>query len=110
SVPSFQQSPAWALETGNWRLRLSIQRSTLMRQVARAVLLIGGGAVLAVLVRRVGADALIEMLRRVGWTFLSVCLVYAVHVAVRATALWRTLTANRVRDRAILRPLWSGKA
>jgi hypothetical protein len=58
----------------------------------------------------VGAGALIEMLRRVGWTFLAVCVVYAAHVAVRATALWRAMIGDRATYGGVLRTLWSGEA
>src|SRR5689334_16843160 len=81
-----------------------------MSRLARVLLLVGGIGVLAVLVRRVGASALLDMLQRVGWSFLWICGVYALHVSVRATALWRTMAPARIGYRAVLGTLWSGEA
>jgi hypothetical protein len=55
---------------------------------------VAGAAVLGVLVSRVGAGVIVDLLRRVGWGFAVVSLVYVAHVAVRALALWRTLPSG----------------
>ena len=50
------------------------------------------------------------MLARVGWRFAAVAAIYAVHVVVRAAALWRTLVDGPVRFAEVLRIRLSGEA
>jgi hypothetical protein len=50
------------------------------------------------------------MLARVGWRFVAAAAIYAVHVAVRAVALWRTLVDAPVRFADVLRIRLSGEA
>jgi hypothetical protein len=74
-----------------------------MPRFARTLLLLAGVVVLAVLVRRAGVAAIIDLLGRVGWSFAVVSSLYTVHVAFRALALWRSLPAPLVRYRDVLR-------
>jgi hypothetical protein len=50
------------------------------------------------------------MLARVGWRFVAAAAIYAVHVAVRGVALWRTLVDAPVRFAEVLRIRLSGEA
>jgi hypothetical protein len=68
-----------------------------MSRIARALLLAAGAIVLAVLVARVGPTLIINLLRRVGWAFLTVSLLYTAHLALRSAALWRSLPAPALR-------------
>jgi hypothetical protein len=65
-----------------------------MLRLSRAVLLIGGAIAFAVLVARIGAGVIVDMLRRVGWAVLAVSALYATHIAVRAFALWRSIPSG----------------
>jgi hypothetical protein len=53
----------------------------------RLVLLVGGAALLALLLGRLGPAEILEALRRIGWYFIPVLLFGAAHHAVRAFAL-----------------------
>ncbi len=68
-----------------------------MSRLARALLLAAGAIVLAVLVSRVGPTLIFNLLRRVGWAFLTVSLLYTAHLAVRSAALWRSLPTSALR-------------
>ncbi|HEY2904267.1 MAG TPA: lysylphosphatidylglycerol synthase domain-containing protein [Vicinamibacterales bacterium] len=68
-----------------------------MSRLARALLFAAGAIVLAVLVARVGPTLIFDLLRRVGWAFLTVSLLYTVHLAVRSAALWRSLPSAVMR-------------
>jgi hypothetical protein len=81
-----------------------------MPRIARALLLVGGGIVVGVLVWRVGPGVIAAMLRRVGWGFLIVCGLYSLHVTVRAAALWRSLPHKSVAFSAVWRVRLSGEA
>ena len=51
------------------------------------VLLIGGLVVIALLVTQAGPALVVDMLARVGWSFLAVVAIHAVYVVLRAVAL-----------------------
>ena len=55
------------------------------------LLLAAGTAVFVYLTSRIGIAVIAAMLRRVGWGFLIVAALYALHISVRALALWATL-------------------
>lgn len=68
-----------------------------MSRLARALLLAAGAIVLAVLVTRVGPWLIFNLLRRVGWGFLTVSALYTGHLALRSAALWRSLPSSTLR-------------
>ncbi len=63
----------------------------LNNRIIRAVLAILGACVLVALARSIGLSNLLSMLRRVGWGFWIVVLLYALHTALRGVALWLTI-------------------
>jgi hypothetical protein len=79
-------------------------------RIARTLLLVGGASVLVVLIGRVGIGVIADMLRRVGWAILAVSALYAVHVAARAAALWRSLPPPPLSYADVLRVRLSGEA
>src|SRR6266487_1354471 len=81
-----------------------------MPRVARAVLLAGGVAAVALLVVRTGAGTIAAMLHGVGWGFLVVSVLYAAHLAVRSAALWRSMPAGSLRYRDVLLVRLAGEA
>jgi hypothetical protein len=81
--------------------------------VTRAVrwsLLAFGLSVVGFLVWRTGPRFVWTMLRRAGWSFMPFMAIYAVHVTVRAAALWRTMLVGRVRFADVLRIRLAGEA
>jgi hypothetical protein len=81
-----------------------------MSRCIRAFLLIGGLAVIALLVAQTGPAVVLEMFVRVGWNVVTVALLYAVHVVLRAAALWRVGLAPSVSFADVLRIRLSGEA
>jgi len=81
-----------------------------MSRLARALLLIGGASVLAVLVAWVGIGSVAALLRRVGWAFVAVSVLYAAHLSVRAAALWRSLPVPSLGYLQVLRIRFAGAA
>ena len=79
-----------------------------MPPILRYGLLAAGVGVLIALVRQVGAETIADLLRRVGPAFAMVSLVYLVHVAVRAGALWRCVASLSYAE--VLRVRLSGEA
>jgi hypothetical protein len=63
----------------------------LNKRIIRAVLAILGACVLVLLARSIGVSNLLTMLRRVGWGFWIVVVLYGLHTALRGVALWLTL-------------------
>src|SRR5947199_2791243 len=87
--------------------RIAISRRTIsaMSRVLRVALLVVGACVLAVLVWRIGPALILDLLRRIGWRFFVVALLYALHLAVRGYAIWRVLPRAALRSRK-----WCGSA
>jgi len=81
-----------------------------MSRLVRALLLAAGAAVLAVLVARVGPTLIFNLLRRVGWAFLTVSLLYTAHLAVRSAALWRSLPSSAMRFMDVFQIRLAGEA
>lgn len=81
-----------------------------MSRSVRLALLAGGVGVLVVLVDRLGAGTILGMLRQVGWRFAVVSLLYSLHLAVRAAALWRSLPTGFVAYADVLAVRLSGEA
>ena len=81
-----------------------------MTRTVRLLLLVFGLSVVAFLVWRAGPRFLWAMLVRTGWSFLAVVGIYALHVGVRAAALWRTMLGGRVRLGDVLRIRLAGEA
>jgi hypothetical protein len=79
-------------------------------RLVRVLLFLGGMAVLAILVVRIGAAVIADSLVRVGWGFVWVSALYMAHVAMRAMALWRSLPNARLRYREVLRVRLAGEA
>jgi hypothetical protein len=79
-------------------------------RLIRALLLIAGAAVLALLVRRVGARVIFDLLRHVGWAFAIVSAIYTAHLAVRAAALWQCLPPGSLAFAQVLRVRLSAEA
>jgi hypothetical protein len=69
-----------------------------------------GAGVLALLVSRLGARTIASLLAEVGWGFAIVSCVYALHLAVRAAALWRCLPDGTLKYRDVLLVRLSGEA
>jgi Lysylphosphatidylglycerol synthase TM region len=76
----------------------------------RLLLLVCGLTIVALLVWRAGPHLVADMLARVRWSFPAVAAVYAVHLAVRAAALWRSVLGSQVRYAEVLRVRISGEA
>jgi hypothetical protein len=64
----------------------------------------------ALLVRRAGPALVLSMLARTGWTFPAIVGIYALHLAIRAAALQRTVLRDAVRFVDVLRIRLSGDA
>jgi uncharacterized protein (TIRG00374 family) len=79
-------------------------------RTVRWLLLAFGLSVVAFLVWHAGPRLVWAMLVRAGWSFLAMVGVYAVHVGLRAAALWRTVLAGGVRFSDVLRIRLSGEA
>jgi len=76
----------------------------------RLLLLVLGLGIAASLVWRAGPRLIAGMLARVGWRFAAAAAIYAVHVGIRAVALWRSLLDGPVRFADVLRIRLSGEA
>src|SRR5438067_411320 len=76
----------------------------------RLLLLVLGLGVVVFLVWQAGVRVVMGMLVRVGWSFAAVVAIYAVHVGIRAVALWRSMTTGMVRYTEVLRIRLSGDA
>jgi hypothetical protein len=74
------------------------------------LLLVVGLSIAASLVWHEGPRTIAGMLACVGWRFAAAAAIYAVHVVVRASALWRTLLDGHVRFADVLRIRLSGEA
>jgi hypothetical protein len=81
-----------------------------MSRRVRAFLVAGGLAVIALLVAQTGPALLLAMFARVGWNVVTVVLLHAAHVVVRAAALWRVCLAPSVSFVDVLRVRLSGEA
>jgi len=79
-------------------------------RAARLTLLVLGVVGIVWLVSRTGPRLLLELVVRVGWSFLAIVALYAVHVGLRAVALWRSLPAGLVPFAEVLRVRLSGEA
>jgi len=79
-------------------------------RTVRVLLFIVGFGIVVLLVRHVGVRVVTGMLARVGWGFAAVTVVYALCVAIRAAALWRSVPAGAVRYADVLRIRLSGEA
>jgi uncharacterized membrane protein YbhN (UPF0104 family) len=76
----------------------------------RFLLLAFGLGMVALLVWRTGPALVLSMMARVRWAFLFVSAAYAIHIAVRAAALWRSVLSVPIRYRDVLRIRVSGEA
>jgi len=81
-----------------------------VRPLIRLLLLAVGLGLAAVLVRHVGTAAVLHLLIRIGWRFLFVSGIYAVHVGVRAAALWRVMVTSPIPYPDVLRIRLSAEA
>jgi glycosyltransferase 2 family protein len=81
-----------------------------MPRTLRALLLAAGAALLVWLIASVGAEAVLDLLRRVRWALPAVSITYLVHVTVRAFALWRSLPPALVPFAEVLRVRLAGEA
>jgi hypothetical protein len=79
-------------------------------RLIRAALLVAGAAVLVVLVSRIGARVIFDLLRQVGSAFLVIAAIYFAHISVRAAALWRCLPPRSLRYGEVLRVRLSAEA
>ena len=77
----------------------------------RVLLLLGGAALLVVLLWRLGASDVLDAFHRVGWYFVPALLLGAAHQATRALALLAcVLRPNVIRYRDALAIRLSGEA
>ncbi|HUK33093.1 MAG TPA: lysylphosphatidylglycerol synthase domain-containing protein [Vicinamibacterales bacterium] len=74
------------------------------------LLLTAGLAIVALLIGHIGARAIADLVVRVGGNFFAIVGLYALYVAIRATALWATLDTGLVRYAEVLRIRFSGEA
>ncbi len=81
-----------------------------MSRRVRAFLLAAGLAVIVLLVAQAGPALLLEMFVRVGWNVVTVAALYAVHVVLRAVALWRVGLVPSVSFADVLRIRLAGEA
>lgn len=79
-------------------------------RTARLLLLAIGFGIVVLLVWRAGVRMVADMLARVGWGFAAVAVTYAMQLAIRATALWRSILSGGVRYADVLRIRISGEA
>jgi hypothetical protein len=82
---------------------MEIAESVNMGRRFRVLLVAAGLGVIALLVVRTGPMLLLEMLWRVGWSFVAIVFIYAAHVVLRALALWRGIIGPAVRFVDVLR-------
>src|SRR6059036_2278088 len=82
----------------------------LVTRTLRLLLLVVGLSVAASLVWYEGPRLIAGMLARVGWRFAAAAAIYAMHVGIRAVALWRSLLDGPVRFADVLRIRLSGEA
>lgn len=81
-----------------------------MTRTVRLAFLLFGLAVTAVLVSRAGPRFVWGLLVRTGWSLVPFMAIYAVHLCVRAAALWRTVPGASVRFADVLRIRLMGEA
>jgi hypothetical protein len=81
-----------------------------MSRLWRVLILLSGAAVLVALVRHVGVSVIAGLLRQVGWSLLPISGLYALHVALRAFALWRGLPDGLLPFADVLRVRIAGEA
>lgn len=74
------------------------------------LVVVAGIAVIAGLVLHTGVSVVAAMLARVGWAIIPIAGLYAIHVTVRALALWRGLPDGLLPFRDVLRVRLSGEA
>jgi hypothetical protein len=79
-------------------------------RTVRLLFLVLGLGIVAWLVWRAGPQLVLNMLTRVGWSFLAVAAIYAAHVGMRAAALWRSVLGGPVSYGDVLRVRISGEA
>jgi hypothetical protein len=76
----------------------------------RLALVVGGLVLMAVLVRQVGLATIASMIARVGWAFVAMVALYAIHSVFRALVLWICLGVHAVPFVDVLRIRFSGEA
>jgi hypothetical protein len=81
-----------------------------MNHRLRVALVVGGLVLMAALVERVGAGTIARMVGRIGWAFVPVVLLYALHSVLRAVVLWIALGVHAVPFPDVLRIRFSGEA
>lgn len=81
-----------------------------MTRTVRLLLLVLGLGIVALLVWRAGPRLVLNMLARVGWSVPAAAAVYAAHLGIRATALWRSVLGGSVSYGDVLRVRLSGEA
>jgi hypothetical protein len=65
-------------------------------RAGQAALMAAGLAALVLIVRHIGPATIAGLLRQVGWSFLTIAVIYAGHTALRGVALWQTLPAGEL--------------
>jgi hypothetical protein len=81
-----------------------------LTRTVRLLLLVLGLGIVALLVWHAGPRLVLSMLGRVGWSFLAVAGIYALHLTIRAAALRRTILRVSVRYVDALRIRLAGDA
>lgn len=71
---------------------------------------LAGAAVMAALIVYAGPSVVLGMLRDVGWALLPIAALYAIHVGLRALALWRGLPDRMLPFSDVLRVRLAGEA
>ena len=74
-----------------------------LRRAAHAGILAAALIALVLIVRHIGTDTILAMLRQVGWTFALVTTLYAAHTALRGVTLWQTLPPGSIRLGRVIR-------
>ena len=82
----------------------------MLTRTVRLALLVLGLGVIALLVKRTGLRLLLRMVARIGWRFVAIVAIYALHVGLRAVALWRSVPRQAAAFVDVLRVRLSGEA
>src|SRR5262249_19444495 len=61
-----------------------------------------GVIALVLVVRHIGAAMIAGMIRQIGWSLVTITLLYALHTALRGIALWQTLPARILPLRSVV--------
>jgi len=73
-----------------------------VRRIGHVLVLLAGVIALVLVVRHIGAAMIAGMIRQIGWSLVTITLLYALHTALRGIALWQTLPARILPLRSVV--------